>query len=62
MQEIFSADQAGGGARTDRTRYLGATAALAMAEPVADDVPQGRAGRAAAAPAEAEEGRRWKRR
>ena len=35
MREIFFADQNGGGARTDRTRYLGATAALAMAEPVA---------------------------
>ncbi len=34
MKEIFQADQAGGAARTDRTRYLGATAALAMAEPV----------------------------
>ncbi len=36
MREIFAADQAGGSARTDRTRYLGATAALAMAEPVAE--------------------------
>jgi tetratricopeptide (TPR) repeat protein len=36
MREIFAADQAGGSARTDRTRYLGATAALALAEPVAD--------------------------
>ena len=36
MKDIFYADQNGGGARTDRTRYLGATAALAMAEPVAD--------------------------
>ncbi|HEY2189047.1 MAG TPA: tetratricopeptide repeat protein [Caldimonas sp.] len=35
MREIFAADQAGAGGRTDRTRYLGATAALAMAEPVA---------------------------
>jgi TolA-binding protein len=33
MQEIFQADQAGGEARTPRTRYLGATAALALAEP-----------------------------
>jgi TolA-binding protein len=33
MKEIFQADQRGGAARTDRTRYLGATAALAMAEP-----------------------------
>ncbi len=37
MREIFSADQAGGAARTDRTRYLAASAALAMAEPVAAD-------------------------
>ena len=36
MRDIFSADQAGGAARTDRTRYLGATAALALAEPVAE--------------------------
>jgi tetratricopeptide (TPR) repeat protein len=36
MREIYQADLAGGAARTDRTRYLGATAALAMAEPVAD--------------------------
>ena len=35
MRDIFQADQAGGTARTDRTRYLGATAALALAEPVA---------------------------
>jgi len=35
MKDIFHADQNGGGARTDRTRYLGATAALALAEPVA---------------------------
>ena len=55
MREIFAADQAGGAARTDRTRYLGATAALAMAEPVRASVSPGRAGRAAAAPAEAEE-------
>jgi len=33
MQEIFQADQTGGEARTARTRYLGATAALALAEP-----------------------------
>ena len=33
MKEIFQADQHGGSARTPRTRYLGATAALAMAEP-----------------------------
>jgi len=36
MREIFVADQGGGSARTDRTRYLAATAALAMAEPVAE--------------------------
>jgi TolA-binding protein len=36
MRDIFQADQNGGGARTNRTRYLGATAALALAEPVAD--------------------------
>ncbi len=53
MKDIFHADQNGGGARTDRTRYLGATAALALAEPVAAELPQGRAGRAAAAPAHA---------
>ena len=35
MREIFAADQAGAAARTDRTRFLGATAALALAEPVA---------------------------
>ncbi len=34
MQEILQADQAGGAARTARTRTLGATAALALAEPV----------------------------
>ena len=36
MKDIHAADQAGGAARTDRTKYLGATAALMMAEPVAD--------------------------
>lgn len=36
MRDIFQADQGGGSARTDRTRYLGARAALALAEPVAD--------------------------
>ncbi len=36
MKDIFQADQNGAGARTDRTRYLGATAALALAEPVAE--------------------------
>ncbi len=40
MREIFAADQAGGAARTDRTRYLAATAALAMAEPVAESYRQ----------------------
>ncbi len=35
MKDIFDADQSGGGSRTDRTRYLGATAALALAEPLA---------------------------
>jgi cellulose synthase operon protein C len=34
-REIFQADQAGGAARSARTRYLGAQAALALAEPVA---------------------------
>ena len=33
MKEIYQGDLAGGSARTDRTRYLGATAALVMAEP-----------------------------
>jgi tetratricopeptide (TPR) repeat protein len=33
MKEVQQADAAAGGARTDRTRYLGATAALALAEP-----------------------------
>ena len=36
MKEIHQADLAGGARRTERTRFLGATAALAMAEPVAD--------------------------
>jgi tetratricopeptide (TPR) repeat protein len=36
MKEIHQADLAGGARRTDRTRFLGATAALAMAEPIAD--------------------------
>jgi TolA-binding protein len=34
-RDIFQADQNGGSARTARTRYLGATAALALAEPIA---------------------------
>jgi outer membrane protein assembly factor BamD (BamD/ComL family) len=33
MKEVFKADQSGGEARTERTRYLGATAALTLAEP-----------------------------
>jgi tetratricopeptide (TPR) repeat protein len=36
MKDIFQTDQSAGSARTDRTRYLGASAALALAEPVAD--------------------------
>ncbi len=36
MKDIYQADLNGGAARTDRTRFLGATAALALAEPVAD--------------------------
>jgi tetratricopeptide (TPR) repeat protein len=36
MKDIFQADQNAGSARTDRTRYLGANAALALAEPVAE--------------------------
>ena len=37
QREIFLADQKGGAARTDRTRYLGAMAALALAQPAVDD-------------------------
>ena len=37
MKEIQQADLAGGSSRTDRTRYLGATATLALAQPVAED-------------------------
>ena len=33
MKDIFQLEQAGGAARTPRTRYLGASAALALAEP-----------------------------
>ncbi|HUG25933.1 tetratricopeptide repeat protein [Piscinibacter sp.] len=33
MKDVFQADQRGGAARTPRTRYLGAMAALALAEP-----------------------------
>jgi tetratricopeptide (TPR) repeat protein len=36
MKEIFQADQNAGSERSDRTRYLGAKAALALAEPVAE--------------------------
>ena len=36
MKDIMVADQNGATARTDRTRYLGATAALVLAEPIAD--------------------------
>jgi TolA-binding protein len=35
MKEIHQADQRGGGARTPRTRYLGAMSAIALAEPAA---------------------------
>ena len=35
MKEIFDGDQNGGAERSDRSRYLGANAALALAEPVA---------------------------
>lgn len=37
QRDILAADQRGGSARTDRTRYLGAMAALAMAQPAVDD-------------------------
>jgi TolA-binding protein len=37
QREILAADQRGGTARTDRTRYLGALAALAMAQQAVDD-------------------------
>jgi tetratricopeptide (TPR) repeat protein len=36
MRAIFAADQAGGSARTDRTRTLGAMGALAMAQPAVE--------------------------
>jgi tetratricopeptide (TPR) repeat protein len=36
LKEINQADLTAGGARTDRTRFLGATAALAMAAPAVD--------------------------
>jgi len=35
QKDIYDTDRNGGDARTDRTRYLGATAALALAAPVA---------------------------
>jgi len=37
QREIFTADQRGGAARTERTKYLGAMAALALAQPAVDD-------------------------
>jgi len=37
MREVLQADQSGGAGRTDRTRYLAATAALALAEPVYEE-------------------------
>jgi cellulose synthase operon protein C len=37
QRELFAADQRGGAARTERTRYLGATAALALAQPAVDE-------------------------
>ncbi len=37
MKELQQADLAAGGARTPRTRYLGATATLALARPAVDD-------------------------
>jgi TolA-binding protein len=37
MKEVQRADLTAGGARTDRTRYLGGMASLALAKPVADD-------------------------
>ncbi|HEX9627892.1 MAG TPA: tetratricopeptide repeat protein [Acidiferrobacterales bacterium] len=37
LTEIVRADQGAGGERTDRTRYLGATAALTLAEPAYDE-------------------------
>ncbi len=36
MKDVLRADQTAGAARTDRTRYLGAQAALALAEPLRD--------------------------
>src|SRR6185295_8816551 len=37
LREIQQADLSGGAGRTDRTRYLGATATLALAQPAAED-------------------------
>ncbi len=37
MKDLLQADQTGGSGRTDRTRYLGATAALALAKPVYEE-------------------------
>jgi TolA-binding protein len=37
MKEVQRADLTAGGARTDRTRYLGGMATLALAQPLADD-------------------------
>jgi hypothetical protein len=37
MREIQQADLAGGSGRTNRTRYLGAMATLALAQPMVDD-------------------------
>jgi tetratricopeptide (TPR) repeat protein len=37
LKQVLEADQAGGAQRTDRTRYLAATAALALAEPVYEE-------------------------
>ena len=37
QREIFQADQRGGSARTERTRYLGAMAALTLAQPAVDE-------------------------
>jgi tetratricopeptide (TPR) repeat protein len=36
MREVLQADQRAGSARSERSRFLGASAALALAEPVAD--------------------------
>ncbi len=36
LKDIFQAEHSGGSARTERTHYLGAKAALALAEPIAE--------------------------